>query len=193
VKSLSGSYIGRFASTGQKNLRAGVAEEKCISVPVAHVRPRPYPAHRPHWACSRSPRSRERISFAPPKRRPGDIRGAAGRERNDQLDRPIGISGLGKKPGKEQSALPARPARPYRKISRRFIGHLRNPLFYPLPLLRQAFVDINCVACRKKHPRHFFKPLAIGAPEPMRELPVRLERMVHFVPPHIEKTARQGA
>jgi len=39
----------------------------------------------------------------------------------------------------------------------------------------------------KKHPRHFFKPLAIGAPEPMRELPVRLERMVHFVPPHIEK------
>jgi len=39
----------------------------------------------------------------------------------------------------------------------------------------------------EKHPRHFFKPLAIGAPKPMRELPVRLERMVHFVPPHIEK------
>ena len=38
-----------------------------------------------------------------------------------------------------------------------------------------------------KHPRKFFKPLAIGAPEPLRELPVRLERMVHFVPPHIEK------
>src|SRR6185312_7163725 len=28
---------------------------------------------------------------------------------------------------------------------------------------------------------------AIGAPTPLRELPVRLERMVHFVPPHIEK------
>jgi malyl-CoA/(S)-citramalyl-CoA lyase len=29
--------------------------------------------------------------------------------------------------------------------------------------------------------------LAIGAPAPMRELPVRLERMIHFVPPHMEK------
>ena len=38
-----------------------------------------------------------------------------------------------------------------------------------------------------KLPRPFFKPLAIGAPEPLRELPVRLERMIHFVPPHIDK------
>jgi malyl-CoA/(S)-citramalyl-CoA lyase len=38
-----------------------------------------------------------------------------------------------------------------------------------------------------KLPRPFFKPLAIGAPEPYRELPVRLERMIHFVPPHIDK------
>jgi malyl-CoA/(S)-citramalyl-CoA lyase len=38
-----------------------------------------------------------------------------------------------------------------------------------------------------KLPRNFFKPLAIGAPAPLRELPVRLERMIHFVPPHIEK------
>ena len=38
-----------------------------------------------------------------------------------------------------------------------------------------------------KLPRHFFQPLAIGAPAPLRELPVRLERMIHFVPPHIEK------
>jgi len=38
-----------------------------------------------------------------------------------------------------------------------------------------------------KTPRQFFKPLAIGAPEPLRNLPVRLERMIHFVPPHIEK------
>ncbi|GGH20500.1 Malyl-CoA/beta-methylmalyl-CoA/citramalyl-CoA lyase [Alsobacter metallidurans] len=35
--------------------------------------------------------------------------------------------------------------------------------------------------------RNFYRPLAIGAPEPFRELPVRLERMIHFVPPHIEK------
>jgi malyl-CoA/(S)-citramalyl-CoA lyase len=38
-----------------------------------------------------------------------------------------------------------------------------------------------------KLPRNFFKPLAIGAPPPLRELPLRLERMIHFVPPHIEK------
>src|SRR5262245_9838541 len=38
-----------------------------------------------------------------------------------------------------------------------------------------------------KHPRNYFKPLAIGAPAPLRELPIRLERMIHFVPPHIEK------
>jgi malyl-CoA/(S)-citramalyl-CoA lyase len=38
-----------------------------------------------------------------------------------------------------------------------------------------------------KLPRNFFKPLAIGAPAPWRELPPRLERMIHFVPPHIEK------
>ncbi len=39
----------------------------------------------------------------------------------------------------------------------------------------------------QKHPRNFFKPLAIGAPEPFRDLPVTLERMIHFIPPHIEK------
>lgn len=38
-----------------------------------------------------------------------------------------------------------------------------------------------------KLPVHFYKPLAIGAPEPMRELPVRPERMIHFFPPHLEK------
>jgi malyl-CoA/(S)-citramalyl-CoA lyase len=38
-----------------------------------------------------------------------------------------------------------------------------------------------------KLPRNFFRPLAIGAPAPLRELPLKLERMIHFVPPHIEK------
>jgi len=38
-----------------------------------------------------------------------------------------------------------------------------------------------------KLPRNFFEPLAIGAPAPYRELPVRLERMIHFFPPHDEK------
>jgi malyl-CoA/(S)-citramalyl-CoA lyase len=38
-----------------------------------------------------------------------------------------------------------------------------------------------------KLPRNFFKPLATGAPAPLTELPLKLERMIHFVPPHIEK------
>ena len=38
-----------------------------------------------------------------------------------------------------------------------------------------------------KLPRNFFKPLTVGAPTPLRELPVRLERLIHFVPPHIDK------
>ena len=38
-----------------------------------------------------------------------------------------------------------------------------------------------------KPPVHFYKPLALGAPQPPRELPVRPERMIHFFPPHLEK------
>ncbi len=38
-----------------------------------------------------------------------------------------------------------------------------------------------------KLPRKFFEPLAIGAPLPLRDLPVKVERMIHFVPPHNEK------
>ncbi len=36
-------------------------------------------------------------------------------------------------------------------------------------------------------PARFYSPIAIGAPEPLRQLPVRLERMIHFVPPHNPK------
>ncbi len=49
-----------------------------------------------------------------------------------------------------------------------------------------------------KLPNRFYQPLAIGAPTPFRELPVRPERVIHFFPPQIEKirarlaeTARQ--
>ena len=38
-----------------------------------------------------------------------------------------------------------------------------------------------------KLPRRFFQPLAMGAPPPYRELPARLERMIHFIPPHNQK------
>ena len=38
-----------------------------------------------------------------------------------------------------------------------------------------------------KLPRNFYQPLAIGAPMPPRDLPLRLERMIHFVPSHNER------
>ncbi len=38
-----------------------------------------------------------------------------------------------------------------------------------------------------KTPANFYKPLAIGAPAPVREVPLALERTIHFLPPHIEK------
>lgn len=34
-------------------------------------------------------------------------------------------------------------------------------------------------------PHRFYAPLAMGAPLPYRELPVRLERAIHFFPPHL--------
>jgi malyl-CoA/(S)-citramalyl-CoA lyase len=36
-------------------------------------------------------------------------------------------------------------------------------------------------------PAKFFSTLAIGAPEPYRQVPVKLERMIHFIPPHNAK------
>ena len=45
----------------------------------------------------------------------------------------------------------------------------------------------------RKLPKRFFAPLAVGAPQPLRELPVRLERMIHFIPPHIEKIRAKAA
>ena len=44
-----------------------------------------------------------------------------------------------------------------------------------------------------KAPRKYFEPLAIGAPRPLLELPSRLERMIHFVPPHNEKLRAKAA
>jgi malyl-CoA/(S)-citramalyl-CoA lyase len=38
-----------------------------------------------------------------------------------------------------------------------------------------------------KTPRSFFRPLAIGAPEPLRQPPTTLERVIHFVPAHLDK------
>ncbi len=40
-----------------------------------------------------------------------------------------------------------------------------------------------------RHPRDFFKPLAIGAPEPPREIPFKPSRMIHFFDPSNPKMA----
>ncbi len=40
-----------------------------------------------------------------------------------------------------------------------------------------------------RHPREFFKPLAIGAPQPLTEIPFRPSRMIHFFDPSNEKMA----
>src|SRR5262245_62142493 len=38
-----------------------------------------------------------------------------------------------------------------------------------------------------KLPRQFFQPLAIGSPSPVRDLPVRLERLFHFMSHPVDK------
>jgi malyl-CoA/(S)-citramalyl-CoA lyase len=38
-----------------------------------------------------------------------------------------------------------------------------------------------------RSPRDFFKPLAVGAPEPLREIPFRPSRVIHFFPPQNAK------
>jgi malyl-CoA/(S)-citramalyl-CoA lyase len=43
-----------------------------------------------------------------------------------------------------------------------------------------------------RNPRDFFKPLAVEAPEPLREIPVRPSRMIHFLDPSNEKMAAKA-
>jgi malyl-CoA/(S)-citramalyl-CoA lyase len=40
-----------------------------------------------------------------------------------------------------------------------------------------------------RSPKDFFRPLAVGAPEPLRQIPVRPSRMIHFFDPGNEKMA----
>lgn len=40
-----------------------------------------------------------------------------------------------------------------------------------------------------RHPRHFFAPMALGAPTPLREIPLRPARMIHFFDPSNAKMA----
>ena len=40
-----------------------------------------------------------------------------------------------------------------------------------------------------RSPRDFFKPLAIGAPQPVSEIPLKPSRMIHFFDPSNERMA----
>jgi malyl-CoA/(S)-citramalyl-CoA lyase len=44
-----------------------------------------------------------------------------------------------------------------------------------------------------RNPRSFFAPLAIGAPEPLREIPVTPARMIHFLDPSNEKMVAKAS
>src|SRR5918995_2825366 len=44
-----------------------------------------------------------------------------------------------------------------------------------------------------RNPRDFFQPLAIGAPQPLREIPVRPSRMIHFLDFSNEKMVAKAA
>src|SRR3954462_1945325 len=41
--------------------------------------------------------------------------------------------------------------------------------------------------------KDFFRPLAVGAPEPLREIPARPSRSIHFFDPSNERMATKGA
>src|ERR671916_2306308 len=43
-----------------------------------------------------------------------------------------------------------------------------------------------------RNPRDFFQPLAVDAPEPLREIPVRPSRMIHFLDFSNEKMAAKA-
>jgi len=44
-----------------------------------------------------------------------------------------------------------------------------------------------------RSPKDFFRPLAVGAPEPLREIPARPSRMIHFFPPSNPKMVAKVA
>src|SRR5262249_49623605 len=53
--------------------------------------------------------------------------------------------------------------------------------------VRFAAVFDGTYPCSVRSAKDFFKPLAVGAPAPLREIPIRPSRVIHFFPPHIDK------
>ena len=53
--------------------------------------------------------------------------------------------------------------------------------------MRLVAPPIHIYGCGVRPARDFFRPLAVGAPEPVREIPFPPSRMIHFFPPSNEK------
>ena len=53
----------------------------------------------------------------------------------------------------------------------------------PVGAWRPSLPNLPVVASSARSPKHFFRPLAVGAPEPLREVPWRPSRMIHFFDP----------
>src|SRR3954452_24082222 len=156
------------------------------------VRPRPHGgARRPPGAARDTPR-------AAPRRVGGGHGGGGARPRADvrgPLDhRPRGAPR--RVPGADQCArLRRRPRRPPARGRLRGAGgalparagRRRDPPLRPAPGRRDLPVPPLTFAAAMRNPRVFANPLAVGAPDPLLEIPVKPARMIHFFDPSNEK------
>ncbi len=81
-------------------------------------------------------------------------------------------------------------------VGNRAPDHLTYPVSFPSGSVRSDRTDLPGLAAAGVHrlswsamrsPKDFFKPLAVGAPPPLREIPFRPSRMIHFFPPQNAK------
>jgi malyl-CoA/(S)-citramalyl-CoA lyase len=59
--------------------------------------------------------------------------------------------------------------------------------FTQLVTLASRAMPVRPTLVAVRSPRDFFRPLAVGAPAPLREIPFRPSRMIHFFPPQNSK------
>jgi malyl-CoA/(S)-citramalyl-CoA lyase len=63
----------------------------------------------------------------------------------------------------------------------------------PRPPVSPTLTDQSISSGGMRNPRDFFKPLAIGAPAPLTEIPIRPARMIHFLDFSNEKMVAKAA
>src|SRR5262249_28660965 len=136
------------------------------------------PSKRGGEARRSSPPGRSTLTTSAPAS--ASIRGASGPGRSVGKSRTgTPESGcMGDLGGVSHTTLPTHGAR--QRLCRRLAWHSACSNGCPRPAG-------DLPGARMKPPRQFYSPLAIGAPAPLAELPVKLERMIHFIPPHVEK------